>query len=157
MFVLPWLKVIYADEPQVYYEVSDDELLEDNCLLIPGETPLEDSGTISSSSSETETDVPIRLLQDFSIYNLNTNQLVFVGELLSLPDSTKQQFGASGLVNAWTVVDDDEEDYFSDTASVSTGRLGERVKLSSILEFSIHDFSESLDTYELHFYLQSLY
>lgn len=131
----------------------DDELVEDADLVIPGETSVGDSD--ASSTSNTEEDAPIRLLQDFTIYDLATNKMVPVGELLSLQYST-QKFGASGLVNAWTDVDvDEEEDAFSDTESLSisvTARPGERVKLSQVLEFSVHDFSnetKTLDRYEL--------
>jgi hypothetical protein len=131
------------------YEVMDDELLEDDDLVIPGETLLDDSSSTESDSSRG--DVPVRLLQDFTIYDMSTNEAVPVGELMYLKYLDKV-FGASGLAKPWVendVDDVDEGDTDSDDNAVGSN-LSERVKLSKLLEFDIHHYSEvskSLDRF----------
>jgi hypothetical protein len=125
----------------------DDELVEDSDLVIPGETLVEDSDI--GSTNDGHSDAPIRCLKDFTIYDLSTNKVVPIAELLSLSYSNRK-FGASGLVNAWTDfdLDDDNEDE-DDTESISisiTSRPGERVKLSQILELSTHNYSDDTKT-----------
>jgi DNA (cytosine-5)-methyltransferase 1 len=131
------------------YEVMDDELLEDDDLVIPGETSLDDSTATESDSSQD--DLPVRLLQDFTIYDMSTNEAVPIGELMSLKYVDKS-FGASGLVIPWIDNDIDEED--DDDAdsddNVACSNLSERVKLSKLLEFDVHHYSEvskSLDRF----------
>ncbi|KAF9469258.1 hypothetical protein BDZ94DRAFT_1244081 [Collybia nuda] len=142
-----------SEDVQIY-EFMDDELVETADLVIPGETAVD----LGSSSIDIE-DAPIRLLQDFTIYNIITNEMVPFGELLSLRYSS-QKFGASGLVNAWADFDDDgvEDGYGSDTESLSvsvTAKTGERVKLSEILEFSVHDFLEETKALDSKIYLRT--
>jgi DNA (cytosine-5)-methyltransferase 1 len=131
------------------YEVMDDELLEDDDLVIPGETSLDDSAATESDSSQE--DVPVRLLQDFTIYDMSTNEAVPVGELMYLKYVDKV-FGASGLAKPWVendVDEGDESDTDSDDNAVGSN-FSERVKLSKLLEFDIHHYSEvskSLDRF----------
>jgi len=122
------------------YEVMDDELLEDEDLVIPGETSFDDSGVTESDGSQD--DVPVRALQDFTIYDMLTNEAVPVGELMSLK-YVDRAFGASGLVKPWIDNDMDEgndDDADSDDNVVGSS-LSERVKLSKLLEFDIHHYS----------------
>lgn len=129
------------------YELMDDELLEDEDLVIPGETSLNDSTVTESDSSQD--DVPVRLLQDFVIYDMSTNVAVPVGELMSLK-YVDRSFGASGFVKPWIDDIDEEDDDDSDSDdNVVHSNLSERVKLSKLLEFDIHHYSnvsKSLDS-----------
>ena len=140
--------------PEPYtYEVMDDEILEDSTLVIPGETQLDCSG------DETEDEVPVRLLNDFTIYDMSTNIVVPIAELLILSCNVpgRKHYGASGIAKAWTDteeeeeeeedLDDEDENEFS---GVPVSTMGERVKLTEILTFDIHHYSEegkSLDRF----------
>ncbi|KAG6814585.1 hypothetical protein H0H92_000114 [Tricholoma furcatifolium] len=117
------------------YEVSVDEIPEDADLIIPGETIFD-----PSDSSDGVTDVPVRVLDDFSIYDLSTLELVPVAQLLQLKYTSK--IGASGLAKAWVDEDGDELEDDGDDFD-GEGVQDERVKLSTILEFSVHDISEA--------------
>lgn len=124
----------------------DDELIEDEDLVIPGETLFGDSSATDSDGDQD--DVPVRLLQDFTIYDMSTNEAVPVGELLTLKYVHKT-YGASGIVKPWTDNENGEEDADSED-SISTLDLSQRVKLSKLLEFDVHyysDMSKSLDRY----------
>jgi DNA (cytosine-5)-methyltransferase 1 len=126
----------------------DDELLEDDDLVIPGETSLDNSTATESDSGQD--DLPVRSLQDFTIYNMSTNEAVPVGELMSLKYVDKS-FGASGLVNPWIDNDIDEDgDSVDSDDGVVCSIFSERVKLSKVLEFDVHHYSEvskSLDRF----------
>lgn len=111
------------------YEALYDEFIEDEDIFVVGETPVdEDTG-----------DIPIRLLRDFSIYNMDTFELVSVAELLELQFS-RSTFGSSGMVKPWINEYDDSSNE-SDAPSNSS-EDGDYVKLSKILEFNIHDLSD---------------
>ena len=124
-----------------FYEKADyytpgDEVAEDAQLRISGETaPVEE---------DSDCTIPIRLLSDYAIYNLETRQLVAVDELLQL-DYCKEQYAASGLVRPWFGDGDSLDDGQSDdddrrsSASVSED---DRITLTRLLEFSIHSSSE---------------
>ena len=112
------------------YESLNDEFIEDKDLFVAGETPVD----------EDEGDIPVRLLQDFSIYNMETFELVSVAELLELQFS-RSTFGSSGMVKPWIDEFDDGSNE-SDTSSNSPEDDGDYVKLSKILEFNIHDLSD---------------
>ena len=121
----------------------DDELSEDEDLVIPGETTVEDYAATESDTNQD--DFPVRLLQDFTIYDMATNEAVSPAELMSLKYVHKV-FGASGLVKPWIDVDDlDDDDDDEDTASddsVIGSKSGERVKLSKLLDFDLHHYNE---------------
>lgn len=120
----------------------DDELLENDDLVIPGETTLEDSTATETDSSQD--DIPVRLLQDFMIYNMSTNEAVSVGELMTLKFVDKT-FGASGLVKPWIDnIDAEEDDDIDSDDNAIHSNLSERVKLSELLEFDIHHYSDVL-------------
>jgi DNA (cytosine-5)-methyltransferase 1 len=112
------------------YEALNDEFIEDKDLFVVGETPVD----------EDEGEVPVRILQDFSIYNMETLELVSVAELLHLQFS-RSTFGASGMAKPWIDEFDDSSNE-SDTASNSSEDDGDYVRLSKILELNIHDFSD---------------
>lgn len=125
-------------------DISADDIDEDENLYVEGETPPEeDDGT----------DIPVRVLSNFTVYNASTLQAIPVAELLHLSFS-KDEFRASGFVKAWV----DDSDIPSDILNDDSGSEGapeegvERVTLSEILEFSIHNKSEDaggLDRYVL--------
>jgi DNA (cytosine-5)-methyltransferase 1 len=114
----------------LHYEALNDEFIEDRNLFVVGETPVD----------EDEDDIPVRILQDFSIYNMETFELVSVAELLNLQFS-RSTFGSSGMVKPWIDESDDSSNE-SDTSSNSSEDDGDYVKLSKILELNIHDFSD---------------
>ena len=111
------------------YEAFNDEIIEDEDLFVAGETPV----------GENEDDIPVRVLQDFSIYDMETSELVSVADLLELQFS-RSTFGSSGLVKPW-IDESDESSNESDTSSNSS-EDGDYVKLSKILELNIHDLSD---------------
>ena len=95
-----------------------------------GETPVD----------EDEGDIPVRILQDFTIYKMETFELVSVAELLNLQFS-RSTFGSSGMIKPWIDESDDSSNE-SDTSSNSPEDDGDYVRLSKILELNIHDFSD---------------
>lgn len=111
------------------YETFNDEVTEDEDLFVVGETPV----------NEDEGDIPVRILQDFSIYDMETSELVSVAELLELQFS-RSTFGSSGTVKPWIDESDDSSNE-GDTSSNSS-EDGDYVKLSKILELNIHDLSD---------------
>ncbi|RDB21087.1 DNA (cytosine-5)-methyltransferase 1A [Hypsizygus marmoreus] len=145
-----------STEPFVY-EIMDDELLEDDDLVIPGETNLETS--TSSGTDDSDNDIPIRLLQDFTIYDVSNNTAIPIGELTGLKYTSKK-YGASGLVKSWTddnSLEDDEDEDEGDGARNLPSNIGERVKLATILEFDIHSYSEVTKTLDSKIYIRTKY
>jgi len=139
--------------PEPYaYEIMDDELFEDNELTIPGESHFD------CPVDETD-EVPVRLLSDFTIYDMSTNIVIPIAELLMLSCNVlgRKNYGASGIAKAWTDTEDwndddldDEDEDENELPGVSVPTMGERVKLSEILTFDIHHYSEgakSLDRF----------
>jgi hypothetical protein len=122
------------------YDGADD-VEEDEYLYVEGETPAED---------DDGADIPVRLLSDFTVYNAGTFRVVPVAELLQLSFS-EDEFQASGLVKAWVdnsdipsdISDDDSDN--GDSGEDDHREGSERVTLSKILEFSIHNKSEGVD------------
>ncbi|KAI0929230.1 hypothetical protein AcW1_006224 [Taiwanofungus camphoratus] len=109
------------------YEIFEDEVIEDENLLIPGESVPDE---LDDSSS-----VPIRVLNDFNIYEWNSLRLMQVDELLSLGSEDGYVYGASGIVKPF--MDDDDDGYESQTDDLQFDDEP-RVKLSEILEFNVH-------------------
>ncbi|TFY70272.1 hypothetical protein EVG20_g2746 [Dentipellis fragilis] len=147
----------------VLYDVADDELVEDDHLHIMGETEcapedLDDDGT--------DDDVPVRLLSDFSIYKMESLELVHIAELLSLGSSVPDLYGASGIVRPWVEDnEDDEEDDGEDNTEDDdladedgiAGQAVDHIKLSAILEFNIHDVPEETGELDIKMYLKTKY
>lgn len=83
-------------------------------------------------------EIPVRLLDNFTIYDWDTLQLVPIAHLLDLRPGTR--YGASGLVRPWI---DDNEDDDSDDSDEDNSVTPVVMKLSSILELNVHHFSLS--------------
>ena len=113
----------YGRKDNKFYTVADDELIEDASLL-PGET--------ATDGFDAE-DVPVRLLDDFTIYDWDTLRLVPISDLLDLEPGMR--YGASGVVTPWT---DDGTDDDSDKDDIFTPLA---TKLSPIHELNVHHFS----------------
>lgn len=123
-----------------FHTVADDESME-NAVPLPGETELE-----GPELDDLDAEIPVRLLDDFTIYDWDTLCLIPIADLLDLGPST--HYGASGLVRPWTDdgTDDnsDEEDFSSPLA----------IKLTPIIELNVHHFTPStgsLDVYVMSF------
>ena len=108
--------------------MADVELIE-NADLLPGETPSdpEDSGA---------EDIPVRLLDDFAIYEWDTLQLIPITELLRL--KSHLCYGASGSVKPWADDTTDDDSVDDETGASSPPQI---LKLSPILELNVHHFS----------------
>jgi hypothetical protein len=137
----------------VVYQFSNDELVEDDNLQIIGET---DPTDLSSDSDDEETSaVPVRLLTDFSLYNLETRQLVPVAELLQIQYGGSTVYAASGTVKPYVEDDEEDEDEVVDDdedegSLLQDGDDVQVVRLSKIMEFDIHNVSsrkKRLDRY----------
>ena len=106
------------------YTVANDEQIE-NAGPLPGETPPE--------LDDLDAEIPVRVLDDFTIYDWDTLRLVPISDLLDLGPST--HYGASGLARPWTddATDDDcDEDEFSSPLAI---------KLTPIIELNAHHFT----------------
>lgn len=110
------------------YEAFNDEITEDEDFFVVGEIPVND-----------EDDIPVRILQDFSIYKMETSELVSVAELLELQFSWST-FGCSGMVKPW--IDESSNVLDESDTSSNSSEDGDYVKLSKILELNIHDLSD---------------
>ena len=124
------------------YQVATDEVEESSDLEVRGELFDEDEDSDCDSDDEV---VPVRLLDDFTIYDSLTNQVVPTAVLPSLcPSGTS--FSASGIVRRWVEdhhgwSDDepeDDDDTESDSSSSRPKNSPDRVKLTEILEFNCH-------------------
>lgn len=131
------------------------EIYEDDNLQIIGET---DPADLSADSEDEHDDIPVRLLTDFTIYEMETCNLVPVAELLQIQFDASTIYGASGKVKPYAEDDDDDEDDDGDSIADENSSLqGYRgnddqiVKLSKILEFDVHHVSlrqKKLDRYD---------
>ena len=123
--------------PETYqYEVEEDEIEEDGTVYVLGETPAGDDVD----------DIPVRLLTDFTIYDLSTREIVSLGELQQL-GFTKRQYGASGKIKPWFIHDggdisDEDDDEFEDLADGEDVLPADQTKLTKIIEFNVYDLSE---------------
>ena len=145
LYIIANAKADYHPGPVVYC-VADDELIEDHNLQIIGETdPREFSDDGNGNENQ---DIPVRQLNDFVIYNLATNEVVSVAELTQIRYSPSTDYGSSGLVEPW--VDDEDGDQEDITEAGEDPSPGQRVKLSKLIEFDVHHFSDrkrKLDRY----------
>jgi hypothetical protein len=129
--------------------LTTEVLLEDENIIIHGETPFGDDERDSDN-------IPIRLLEDVVIYDLNSLEAVPLARLLKIQDS-KHAFSASGLVKPWIEEDSDDEGDSEDTENeadrFSVEPQWDRLSLSRIREFSVHSPSSNqgrLDEYVAH-------
>lgn len=120
---------------------NEHEFIEDADFQVIGETdPPEDV------DSE-EDGVPIRVLTDFSIYEVTTQRLVPIAEILAVNHGMAGSFTASGCVKAW--IDDnwpadsnEDAEAEDDHRSESYNDLSQRVRLSCIKKFTLHDMKK---------------
>ena len=117
----------YREKDDMFYTVTDGELIEDAGLL-PGE--MAPDPDLADPDDE---DIPVRLLDSFVIYDWNSLRLVPMTQLVDIRPG--MNYGASGLVSPWT--NDDVDDDSSEDASVTPLAI----KLSPILELNAHHFS----------------
>lgn len=122
--------------------------MEDEDIFIQGENPLDDDEKDAG-------DIPVRLLEDYVIYDMNSLEAVPLASLLNTSRS-KCPFSASGLVKPWIEEDSDDSDDSEDTDSEDDrGRISvepqwDRFSLSEIREFAVHSPGNSkgkLDEY----------
>jgi hypothetical protein len=116
----------YKNKGDKFYTVADDDSIE-NAGLLPGETAPE--------LDDLDAEIPVRLLDRFTIYDWDTLRLVPIADLLDLGPST--HYGASGLVGPWT---DDSTDDDSDEDDSSSPLA---IKLTPIIELDVHHFTPS--------------
>lgn len=132
-----------SPEQPTFHVPPEHEFPEGPDVQIIGETdPLDD---------DSDNDVPVRVLTDFSIYNHSTLQLVPVACLLELSLNSTLSFSASGCAKAWVDTDDNDNDDDDDDDDASQVRENsdddgaaaedrmQRLKLSPIKRFSFHD------------------
>ena len=126
-------------EPFVYTHDDDvDVVMEDEYTVIQGETPLDDDEREAG-------DLPVRLLDDFVIYDVESLEAVPLAILMELQYSPRK-FSASGVVKPWierdSDDDDDDDDDDSETEAcksrIQLQPVWERFILNLIVEFSIH-------------------
>jgi DNA (cytosine-5)-methyltransferase 1 len=113
---------------ETFYPISDDEILE-SADPLPGET-LPD---LDNSSMD---DIPVRILDNFAIYDWGSLLCVPISDLLQLDSG--RSYGVSGFVQPW--VDDDTD---SDSDDNARSYIPQMIKLSPILELNIHNISPS--------------
>ncbi|KAG5645074.1 hypothetical protein DXG03_007164 [Asterophora parasitica] len=119
------------------FESDDEEVSEDEELIIPGETDAAESGRDDDT-------VPVRVLRNFSIYDAGNNTLLHIAQLLAVDLSTAR-YRASGLVGPGSAPDSNpSDDDSNDDDSNEDG--APRVKLSAILKFDVHSFSDATNT-----------
>jgi DNA (cytosine-5)-methyltransferase 1 len=151
---------LIATEAYVY-QVAKDEVEESADLEVKGELFDEEEDSDDDSDDEV---APVRLLDDFTIYDSSTNQVIPTAFLLSLgPSGTS--VSASGIVRRWVEDDDswsddeidEEDDTESDSSSSRPHNSPDRVKLTEILELNVHHVTEhpkiKLDGYANFLYL----
>ncbi|KAF8891199.1 hypothetical protein BD779DRAFT_1513769 [Infundibulicybe gibba] len=132
--------------PEIFFNSSSGEIAEED-LVIPTEG-------YDSDTTDTLDEVPIRLLQQFRIFD-SSNRLVPIGELLY---SHLNTLWAAGIVTSWT---DSELDSPSEGGSESSDTSGmdtlfeQSVKLTKILEFNLHHFLAETNSLDQKMYLRT--
>ena len=126
--------------PELFnYIVEEDIVVEDEDTVIHGETPLDDDERDAG-------DIPVRRLDDFVIYDIESYEVVPLARLLEVPFSSRK-FSASGLVKSW-IEPDSDSDSGDDFGGIFFDPKCEKYSLSRIREFSIHspgDYKGGLD------------
>src|SRR6266511_3450218 len=125
-------------EPFIYtHDDNVDVVMEDEHTIIDGETPLDDDEKEAG-------DIPVRLLDDFVIYDIESLEAVPLAILMELEYSPRK-FSASGLVKPWVEQDsDDEEEEEGDSGTednksrIQLQPVWERLSLNPIIELVIH-------------------
>lgn len=130
---LPRISTLFliAVPAAVYYEPESDELVEDEEFLLKDETHPED---------DDDSDVPVRLLENFTVYDSATMEVIHLAQLLML-EYSNAKYGASGLVKPW-VDPDSEVDEVDEDVDSRAEDCEEQLCLSNILEFCVHNMLE---------------
>ncbi|KDR81704.1 hypothetical protein GALMADRAFT_239835 [Galerina marginata CBS 339.88] len=134
-----------VDCGMTYYTI-ENEVMEDKSLIVDGETPGDDD-------ESDDFNAPVRVLSDFTVYKANTMELVPIAELLHMNFSA-EKYGASGLVKPWIEPDEDDNDEDSQDGSTSDEDC-DRVCLSAIVEFSIHNLLEDEECLDGKIYIRT--
>ena len=119
--------------PQTHYSPVGDEIPEDDELIVPGEL----APDVDDGDSD---DVPIRVLDNFAVFNRTTHQFIPVLNLLM--KELSEDWVAAGIVRSVTQDASDSEDE-DDTEEAPL------IQLSSILEFSVHWVEKNGQSYRL--------
>ncbi|KAH9483930.1 DNA (cytosine-5)-methyltransferase 4 [Psilocybe cubensis] len=139
----------HGDGPAVGYYVPDhDEIVEDESPL-PDETSPEDL-------DETNGDIPVRILDDYTIYNTATREIIHLAQLLLL-DSSDTKYSASGVAKAWIDPDSEEDEVLSAEDTDENETSVERLQLSKILEFCVHNLLEGQKVLDPKIYIRTKY
>ncbi|KAG6844921.1 hypothetical protein H0H87_002405 [Tephrocybe sp. NHM501043] len=123
----------------MFHAASVNEIPEDEAIIY-SETPPE-------NIEEQQDDVPVRVLDDFAVFDVSSNELVPIAQLYYQNSRT---FSASGLVRAYVCDqgNEDEEDSEDDEKN-------SRIRLSTILKFDVHSISEETGDLDSKIYLQT--
>jgi hypothetical protein len=119
---------LYSRHPPVEYVPDDNELLESENLEIVGEDP-------GDGSLKTDT-IPVRVLTDFSVFSIETGQLVTLRSLLAPRDSPQlASYCAVGYVlPAMENEVDDDDRYWTLTLRIAS-TLGSPLSSYEVLHF----------------------
>ncbi|KAK0441911.1 S-adenosyl-L-methionine-dependent methyltransferase [Armillaria borealis] len=127
------------------YHFQDDEFDETDGVAIPGEIEPD------SDSDEGDNDVPVRILDDFVIYDDEQNivDIEALNTLTSPPNvgrkgknKAMRTFHASGIVRAKEVEGLDDE-FVQAHSDLDEEESGMRLRLGCITDFNVHYFSEA--------------
>ncbi|KAK0463813.1 S-adenosyl-L-methionine-dependent methyltransferase [Desarmillaria tabescens] len=140
------------DASATTYQFQDEEFDETDGIAIPGE--------IEPDCDQSDNDVPVRILDDFVIYDDQQN-IVGIEALntLTLPlksgkkgkNKATRTFRASGIVRAKEVEGpEDDIDHLSD---LDEGESVMRLRLGCILDFNVHHFSEKTQQLDGNIYI----
>jgi DNA (cytosine-5)-methyltransferase 1 len=126
-------------------------LIETADLVIDGETPREELEPSESDDDESDDDddVPVRLIQDFAVYDTKTKELVDFA-WLAKADPEEGFYVASGIVRPWIEdVDNDVRNELPEEESTpESDSSGDRVQLSRILEINTHHFDDYKEAFD---------
>jgi hypothetical protein len=112
----------------VVYALSEDEILEDAGLEVFGETDW--------SSDDQDDLLPLRILTDFAIYRQSNMELVYPLELANVGHQ-RGIYSASGRVRPWSYESEGDSD--SEASLDGPPQAEQRIRLSGILDFNVHD------------------
>ncbi|KAG7092771.1 hypothetical protein E1B28_009094 [Marasmius oreades] len=117
---------------------SDADMPEDEDLVIPGE----DNRGISFEDDDDDEIVPVRVLNEFTIYHRHTKDLVSLSSLNGM-DFETEFLGATGIVKPWVEHEEEKEEEEEEEELYNSEEDNDfpSVTLSQILEFDIHHYS----------------
>ena len=110
------------------YSIDPDEIDEDEDLLLDGEMPSRaDSGiNASSSDSDSDEDLPVRSLTNFTFYDIHSMRLY--------PVTSDVKLGCSGEISVKLENEYDDDDSPDNDDDLEEHEERRKVKLSQILE-----------------------